>query len=347
MTQPTLYHGGPLPGTINTSGDMPEYCGSYLMQPMPRAPARMPDYGSPYQRDPLMTDLGINHHLPFPTPLSPEDSYTFQGARNHHKRRKTNSPSIDNDEGYLQSGNESVLSEKQNRRKREPATLSSHTPAQSLQQPDLRKRSRAASGHKVSKLGQLRAKLGDTMGSDNRARENVLWENGTMLGWVNSEWSKLVRLQPIRIAKTDPLLGPAVYHADVREKLILLDAQQPGAPGESLRPTCLRLELMRTVWERGMSLNYTSYSPVTQDWTSDPASIRDLKGRQVCLMRHPPADWTHNPKTGFLTHEGLVVLDENNRPVKDFPGAPLALSNKVPAYLLEGLRRTFGMTIPE
>ena len=336
------------PGAVSgTSADMPEYCGSYEMQPISRASARMPDYHSPYQRDPPMTDLGINHQLPSPTPLSPGDSHTFQGARNHPKRRKTKSSSIDNDEGYLQSGNESVLSEKQNRRMRNHATLSSHAPAQSLQQPDLRKRSRAASGQKVSKLGQLREKLGDTMGSDNRARENVLWENGTMLGWVNNEWSTLVRLQPRRIAKTDPSLEPAVYHADVREKLILMDAQQPGAPGESPQPTCLRLMLMRIVWERGMSLNYTSYSPVTQGWTSDPASIRDLKGRQVCLMRHPPADWTHNPKTGFLTHEGLVILDENNRPVKNFPGAPLALSNKVPAYLLEGLRRTFGMTIPE
>ena len=111
--------------------------------------------------------------------------------------------------------------------------------------------------------------------------------------------------------------------------------------------TYLILELMRVVWEKGTSLNYTSYSPITRGWTSDPASIRDLKGRQVCLMRRPPADWTHNPKTGYLTHEGRFILDENNRAIKDFPGAPLALSNKVPAFLLEGLRRTFGMTIPE
>lgn len=319
----------------------------YQTQPISRAPARMPDYPSPYQRDPPMTDPGINHQLPSLTSLSPEDSTTFQGARSHQKCRKTMSPSTENDEEYLQSGNKSVPSKKRNRRKRNPATLSSHAPAQSLQQPDLGKRSRAASGQKVSKFRQLKAKLGNTMGSDHRARENVLWANGTMFGWVYDEWSTLVRHPPIRIAKTDPSLEPAVYHTDVREKLILLDAQQPGAPGESPRPTCLRLELMRIVWERGMSLNYTSYSPVTQDWTSDPASIRDLKGRQVCLMRSPPADWTHNPKTEFLTHEGLFILDENNRPIKDFPGAPLALSNKAPAHLLEGLRRTFGMTIPE
>ena len=52
-------------------------------------------------------------------------------------------------------------------------------------------------------------------------------------------------------------------------------------------------------------------------------------------------------KTGFLTHEGLFILDKNNRPIKDFPGAPLALSNKASAHLLEDLRRTFDITISE
>ena len=95
-----------------------------------------------------------------------------------------------------------------------------------------------------------------------------------------------------------------------------------------------------------MSLDYTSYSPITSNWTQDPSSIIDSKGRQVALMSRP-ADWTHNPKTSYLEYEGLVMLDHNNQPVKDYPGAPLTLSTKAPPHLLLGLQRCFGMITEE
>ena len=97
-----------------------------------------------------------------------------------------------------------------------------------------------------------------------------------------------------------------------------------------------------------MSLNYTSYSPRLQDWTEDPRSIRDSKGRQVCLMQRPPADYKRGPKCEkYLMCSGLVMLNDNNRPIKDYPGAPLTLSNDSPPYILEGLRRCCGMTVFE
>lgn len=96
-----------------------------------------------------------------------------------------------------------------------------------------------------------------------------------------------------------------------------------------------------------MSLDYTSYSPLTSGWTNDPATIRDHRGRQVCLMDQPPKDWHHNPEIPYLMFEDKVVLDVNNRPIKDYKGAPLTISIEAEGWLLEGLYRTLGMTISE
>ena len=126
----------------------------------------------------------------------------------------------------------------------------------------------------------------------------------------------------------------------------LRDAQQPGVPGKLLRPTPIVLELMRIVWQKGMSLDYTSYSPVTSNWTQVPYSITDGKDRQGPLISRP-ADWTHSPKTAYLEYEGLLMRDYNNQPVKDYPGAPLTLSTKAPPHLLLRLQRCFGMITEE
>ena len=107
------------------------------------------------------------------------------------------------------------------------------------------------------------------------------------------------------------------------------------------------IELTRIVWRSGMSLDYTSYSPLTSGWTKILTSIQDHKGRQVCLMKDAPKDWVHKRETPYLLCEGLVMLDINNRPIKDYPGAPLALSNMPQPWLLEGLHRSLGMTTSE
>ena len=148
--------------------------------------------------------------------------------------------------------------------------------------------------------------------------------------------------------ETNATIEPAGYHRDFRKELILTDAQQPGAPGKSLQSRTIALILMRIVWRASMSLNYTSYSPKIQDWTEDPRSIRDSKGRQVCLMQYRPADHKHRSTCDkFLMCSGFVMLNDNNRPVKDYPGVPLTLSNESPPYILEGLRRCFQMTVFE
>ena len=141
---------------------------------------------------------------------------------------------------------------------------------------------------------------------------------------------------------------PAGYHLDYRMRLILRDAQQPGAPAppsESRQSTEFKSELTILAFPPGIPPNYTSYSPITQGWNDDNLwSMRDSRGRHAFLMPAPPTDWQHNPHSGYLTYNGLVMLDQNNRPVKDYPGAPLTLSYDATASLIEGLRRYFGMT---
>lgn len=131
-------------------------------------------------------------------------------------------------------------------------------------------------------------------------------------------------------------------------RFILQDAQQPGAPVppcESQESTDLGSELMRSVFPQGIPPNYTSYSPITQGWNDDDLrSMTDSRGRHAFLMPAAPPDWEHNPSSGYLMCDGLVMLDQNNRPVKEYPGAPLTLSYDAPASLVEGLRRYFGMT---
>lgn len=124
-------------------------------------------------------------------------------------------------------------------------------------------------------------------------------------------------------------------------------AQQPGAPGRLLKPRRLTRELMRIVFREGMSTDYTSYSPMTQSWTEDLKSVRDYMGRQVLLLPERPVDLEHNPKAPYIMLRGLVMLNTNNRPVKDYPGAPQVMSTHERDIVVEGLRRVCGMTVSE
>ena len=56
-----------------------------------------------------------------------------------------------------------------------------------------------------------------------------------LFGWVDGAWSMLVLLNCTQTLATDFLPEPAAYHVAFREKLILRDAEQLGAPGKSSR----------------------------------------------------------------------------------------------------------------
>lgn len=78
-----------------------------------------------------------------------------------------------------------------------------------------------------------------------------------------------------------------------------------------------------------------------QSWTTKKASVRDMQGRKTLCMIDPPDDWTHN------SSRYMIMLDADNNPVRDFPGAPRALSTRTEGWRLEGLRRVLGLTVQE
>lgn len=60
-----------------------------------------------------------------------------------------------------------------------------------------------------------------------------------------------------------------------------------------------------------------------------------------------PADFTTRGDPGVWVHNGLVILDKHDQPVKNYRGIPRVFSTKMEGFRLEGNRRVRGMKIPE
>ena len=126
-----------------------------------------------------------------------------------------------------------------------------------------------------------------------------------------------------------------------------MDGEQPGAPRMLPQSTSLGVLLTIIAFLERMSSDYTSYSSVTCSWTDDPSSIKDSEGQEVLFLSARPPHLPHNPECGHLMCEGLIMLDQDNKPIKAYPGAPRTLASDAPAYLLQGLRSVLGMTVEE
>ncbi|CAD6591572.1 MAG: hypothetical protein ASARMPREDX12_005259 [Alectoria sarmentosa] len=250
-----------------------------------------------------------------------DDSNTLEGAQSHSRRGMTkNSSDSTGNETKRQRGSKKRTPQSQPlERKRLRPIRKKATPADTAHRPGPREPASAASvpaagkGGKLSKLGQKKLELGEKMGTDYREKAEIRVVDGVKFGLVDKEWKA------------------AGHHRDFRETFIVLAAQQPGAP----------------VWRKEMGLNYTSYSPLTQGWIDASDAVRDSKGRQVLSMPARPADLKHNPKCDYLIFEGLVMLDQNNRPIKDYPGVPLTLSKDISDTLIAALRKCLGMTVSD
>ena len=81
-------------------------------------------------------------------------------------------------------------------------------------------------------VGPTQARAGDQGDHTKKPRAKVRWEGLNMFGWVDGAWSMLVFLEYTQTIATDVLAERAAYHIAVRERLILKDAEQPGAPGK-------------------------------------------------------------------------------------------------------------------
>lgn len=94
-------------------------------------------------------------------------------------------------------------------------------------------------------------------------------------------------------------------------------------------------------------LNITSYCAAQRHWTDDKSTILDERGRQIMHWLDPPDDWVANPKVGRMMFKGMVMIDKDDIPVREFRNVPNTLSTHIEAFRLEGLRRCTGMTLEE
>ena len=84
-----------------------------------------------------------------------------------------------------------------------------------------------------------------------------------------------------------------------------------------------------------------------QGWSEDRDTVRDSKGRRVFDMENPPTGWDDDPPYGHLIYNKLIMLDHEDRPVRDIPGLPLTLATTTRGWQLEGLRRCTKIEVNE
>ena len=76
-------------------------------------------------------------------------------------------------------------------------------------------------------------------------------------------------------------------------------------------------------------------------------NIQDSQGNEVLFLLEKPIRGTEPESSGYMMHNGLIMLDPDDNPVRDWPGVPRCFSSKVEGGRIESLRRICGMTIPD
>jgi len=92
----------------------------------------------------------------------------------------------------------------------------------------------------------------------------------------------------------------------------------------------------------------TSFEPAQASWGPDRAdwdNIVDARGRKVLYELKPPTDLPKPPQPTPWIHDGLVLLDQDNHPVRHIPGLNRAFSSELESFRIEALKRLFPQTI--
>ncbi|KAK4695333.1 hypothetical protein P7C71_g2400, partial [Lecanoromycetidae sp. Uapishka_2] len=75
-------------------------------------------------------------------------------------------------------------------------------------------------------------------------------------------------------------------------------------------------------------------------------NIVDHEGNKVLYLIEKPERDQDPPEPGrFMMHNGLIMLDPDDHPVRDFPDVPRAFSSKIEGGRIEAFRRIYGMTL--
>ena len=126
----------------------------------------------------------------------------------------------------------------------------------------------------------------------------------------------------------------------------------PAAPHEIFRAEFIRKDEAKyspynIPPEKGkMKLDVTSNCDIglQNSWTFDKdgfAKIVDGIGNPVGFINKPPEDTPRYPDSDYLYHNGLIMLDPDDRPVLDWRDIPLCFSSKLEGGRMEALRRVF------
>lgn len=141
---------------------------------------------------------------------------------------------------------------------------------------------------------------------------------------------------------TNSHVVPAVSHNTIRAKLIE-QAEQLGSYGKLSLQFHLKRSLLIHLDRRrkhGLDLlDITSFHPDQKTWGPDRnehwPSMPDQLLFRLERQGYPEPDY----EVTRWIDEGRVVLDMDNRPVKNFSNIPLTLSSETEAYLMEMMNR--------
>ena len=76
-------------------------------------------------------------------------------------------------------------------------------------------------------------------------------------------------------------------------------------------------------------------------------NIVDADGNRVMYMLNKPLKQTYDPPERLWIHDGCVLLDGDNNPVRPWAGVPRCFSSKMEGGRIEALRRILPMTISD
>lgn len=116
---------------------------------------------------------------------------------------------------------------------------------------------------------------------------------------------------------------PAVWHDQIRKQLI---NKAKGSKNQSYAQKRESSTLPEDI---------TSFHADQKDWGED----RSCRPKVLFQFEAPPNWKEAKDEVGMMLHENKIVLDPDNRPVRDFKVIPLTVSSKVEGWLMEAIRR--------
>ncbi|KAL2036934.1 hypothetical protein N7G274_010359 [Stereocaulon virgatum] len=134
---------------------------------------------------------------------------------------------------------------------------------------------------------------------------------------------------------------------------------RPAAPHDEYRNEMIRLDNLLGRYDHTPKhgvhqddITTISHAYGQQHWNLEDRSswgnIRDDEGNQVMYLLDQPLVRNTEPVcSGFMTFNGLLMLDPDDNPINDWPGLPRCFSSQLEGARMEALRRIYSMTIPD